>query len=75
MKEKPKVIRLSEEHIPEAWYNVQPDLPKHARVFVGAVCRVEYTDKEEDETTKWTAIPVTIKVPGIKERVCLINCE
>jgi len=28
MKEKPKMIRLSEEHIPEAWYNVQPDLPK-----------------------------------------------
>jgi tryptophan synthase beta chain len=28
MKEKPKIVRLSEEHIPEAWYNVQPDLPK-----------------------------------------------
>ncbi len=28
MGEKPKVIRLSEEHIPEAWYNVLPDLPK-----------------------------------------------
>jgi tryptophan synthase beta chain len=28
MKEKPKMIRLSEEHIPKAWYNVQPDLPK-----------------------------------------------
>ncbi len=28
MKEKPKVIRLSEEHIPEAWYNVLPDLRK-----------------------------------------------
>ena len=26
MKEKPKVIPLSEEHIPEAWYNVLPDL-------------------------------------------------
>jgi tryptophan synthase beta chain len=28
MKEKPKIVRLSEEHIPEAWYNVLPDLPK-----------------------------------------------
>ena len=28
MSEKPKVVKLSEEHIPEAWYNVLPDLPK-----------------------------------------------
>jgi tryptophan synthase beta chain len=28
MKEKPKIVRLSEEDIPEAWYNVLPDLPK-----------------------------------------------
>jgi len=28
MSEKTKVVKLSEEHIPEAWYNVLPDLPK-----------------------------------------------
>jgi tryptophan synthase beta chain len=28
MKEKPKMIRLSEKDIPEAWYNVLPDLPR-----------------------------------------------
>ncbi|MGQ9474702.1 MAG: TrpB-like pyridoxal phosphate-dependent enzyme [Actinomycetota bacterium] len=28
MKEQPKVIQLAEKDIPEAWYNVLPDLPK-----------------------------------------------
>jgi tryptophan synthase beta chain len=28
MAEQPKIVRLSEKEIPEAWYNVLPDLPK-----------------------------------------------
>lgn len=52
---------------------IQSNLPTHAEVWIGNVCRIELED--EDDTTKWTAIPVRIVVPGIKERVCLVNCE